>query len=329
MSEASIRIAGVLLARRRFPPVLGFGAIGGASNLFPMAIGMRMPVRARTFRATILCLSALLPACAHAEGIDTEHLFAFMIGADVGNVGEREFQSQTTGRFAKDGGRYRAIGQEFELEFVPVRNFRIEVGSAFAGHDIRAVPDLEDRRRLTFQGVSVDLRYRFLDRDSAPFGLTFAVEGQLHRIDDISAAAVRNFESEFRLAFDRELIPNYALVALNLIYQPEWTRSLATGAAEQESTIGAALGAMWRIRPDILVGGEARYLRRYEGIGLEELSGQALFVGPTAYFQLSPRSRLTMAWSVQAWGRSAGSRAGLDLVGFERHQARLVFGVNF
>ena len=76
--------------------------------------------------------------CAHAEGIDTEHLFGFMIGTDVGNVGEREFQSQTTGRFGKDGGRYRAVGQEFELEFVPVKNFRVEIGSAFAGHDIRA-----------------------------------------------------------------------------------------------------------------------------------------------------------------------------------------------
>ena len=61
----------------------------------------------------MLCLAALLPGKAHADGIDTEHLFGFMIGTDVGNVGEREFQSSTTGRFAKNGGKYRAIGQEF------------------------------------------------------------------------------------------------------------------------------------------------------------------------------------------------------------------------
>ena len=54
------------------------------------------------------------------------------------------------------------------------------------------------------------------------------------------------------------MIPNFAVAALNLIYQPEWTRFLATGAAEQESTVGAALGAMFRIRPDVLVGGEAK-----------------------------------------------------------------------
>jgi hypothetical protein len=86
---------------------------------------------------------------------------------------------------------------------------------------------------------------------------------------------------------------------------------------------------MTRLSPNILFDGEARYLRRYEGIGLEEFAGQALFVGPTAYFQLSERSRLTAAWSVQAWGRPAGSAAALDLVNFERHQARLIFGVSF
>src|SRR5438270_598146 len=78
-----------------------------------------------------------------------------------------------------------------------------------------------------------------------------------------------------------------------------------------------------------LVGGEARYLRKYEGIGLEDFAGEALFIGPTAYFQLSERSRLTLAWSVQAWGRSAQPASALDLVNFERHQARLIFGVNF
>jgi hypothetical protein len=288
-----------------------------------------MPIDAKAFRTAIVCFSTLLPNCVHAEGIDTEHLFGFMIGTDVGSPGEREFQSQTTGRFSKSGGRYRAIGQEFELEFVPARNFRIEIGSAFAAHDINGVPDFEDRRQLAWEGVSVDLRYRFLDRDTAPLGLTFAFESHADRIDETTAAAVRNYGTAFTLAFDRELIPNFAVAALNLIYQPEWTRLVGTGAAEPESTVGAAFAVMAQMRPGFLVGGEARYLRKYQGIALQEFSGEALFVGPTAYFQLSERSRLTLAWSFQAWGRSARSSAALDLADFERHQARLVFGVNF
>jgi hypothetical protein len=288
-----------------------------------------MPIDARAFRTAIVCFSTLLPNGVQAEGIDTEHLFGFMIGTDVGNRGEREFQSQTTGRFSKSGGRYRAVGQEFELEFVPAKDFRIELGSAFAAHDINGVPDLEDRRQLAWQGVSVDLRYRFLDRDTAPLGLTFALESHADRIDETTAAAVRSCGTAFTLAFDRELIPNVAVAALNLTYQPEWTRFAGTGAAEQDSTIGAAFAVMAQMRPGFLLGGEARYLRKYEGIALQEFNGEALFVGPTAYFKLSESSRLTLAWSFQAWGRSARSSAALDLADFERHQARLVFGVNF
>jgi hypothetical protein len=93
--------------------------------------------------------------------------------------------------------------------------------------------------------------------------------------------------------------------------------------------VGAALAVMAQIRPGLFLGGEARYFRKYEGIGLDDFAGQALFVGPTVFLKLTDRSRLTANWSFQAWGRSAGSTAAFDLVNFERHQARLVLGVNF
>ena len=285
---------------------------------------------AKAIRAVIVCFAALVPAAVWAEeGIDTEHIFGFMIGTDVGTVGEREFQTETTGRFGKSSGTYRAGGQQVELEFVPVKNFRVELGSTFSAHDINGVPGFDDRRQLGWQGVSVDFRYRFLERETAPLGLTVAVEPHADRIDESTAAAARKYGTDLTVAFDREIVPGVAVAALNLIYQPEWTRFVGTGAAEQESTVGAAFALMAQLRPGFLLGGEARYLRKYEGIGLEEFSGQALFIGPTAYFQLSERSRLTASWSVQAWGRPAGSGATLDLVNFERHQARLVFGVNF
>jgi hypothetical protein len=288
-----------------------------------------MLASATKFRAAMMCFAALLPACAHAGGIETEHLFGFMIGTDVGNVGEREFQSETTGRFARNGGSYRAVGQELELEFVPVRNFRVEVGSTFASHVTSGIPGISDQRRLSWQGGSLDLRYRLLNRDTDLLGLTLALEAHAHRLDETTAEAVRNYGTEFTLAFDRELVPNRLVAAFNLIYQPEWTRFAGRGAEEQESSMGAALGVMAQLQPGVFFGGEARYLRKYEGIGLQELAGQALFIGPTGYFQLSKRSRLTASWSVQAWGRPAGSSTALDLVNFERHQARLVFGVNF
>jgi hypothetical protein len=288
-----------------------------------------MSFHATMLRAAAVCLFTLPAAGARADDIDTEHMFGFMIGTDIGRVGEREFQTETTGRFSRNGGSYRAVAQEFEVEFVPARNVRVELGGAFVAHQISGVSGLDDRRQLSWQGLSLDVRYRFLDRETAPFGLTLAVENHSDRIDETTADRVRNFGTEFTLAFDRELVPNFVVAALNFIYQPEWTRFLASRAAEQEATVGASVGVMAQIRPGVFLGGEARYLRQYEGIGLNEFGGQALFIGPVAYLQLSERSRLTAAWSVQAWGRPAGSAAGLDLGNFERHQARLVFGMNF
>jgi hypothetical protein len=288
-----------------------------------------MSFGAAAIGVTILCFSTLLAPCVHAEDIDTEHLFGFMIGTDVGSLGEREFQSQTTGRLSKAGGNYRAINHELELEFVPTSNFRIEVGSSFAAYDINGVPGFEDRRQLNWQGVTVDLRYKFLDRGAAPFGLTFALETHGDRFEELTAEPASKYGNELILAIDRELIPNRVLAAFNLLYQPEWTRFSRTGLAQQESTAAGAVAVMTQIWPGFLIGGETRYLRKYAGIGLDEFAGQALFAGPTAYLQLSERSRLTLAWSAQLWGRPTGSTASLDFVNFDRHQARLIFGVNF
>lgn len=288
-----------------------------------------MSFGAAATRIAILCFSTLIPSCVHAEDIDTEHLFGFMIGTDVGSLGEREFQSQTTGRFSKAGGQYRALSQELELEFVPANNFRIEVGSSFAAYNINGVPGLEDRRQMNWQGASLDLRYRFLDRRTAPFGLTFALETHGNRLDETTAEPASNFGTELTLAVDRELVPDRIVAAFNLLYEPEWTRFPRTGLAQQESTAGGAVAVMAQILPGFLIGGETRYLRKYEGIGLDEFAGQAVFMGPTAYLQLSERSRLTFAWSAQLWGRPTASTASLDLVNFERHHARLIFGINF
>lgn len=289
-----------------------------------------MRIGARRFGVALACMAGLAPICVSAEeGFDTEHIFGFMIGTDVGNVGEREFQTQTTGRFGKGGAAYRALEHEVEIELVPLPNLRVELGGTMSLHDVAGVPDIDDRRQFNFQGASLDLRYRLLNRECAPFGFTIAAEMHGDRIDETSGAKGRMYGTEFTLAFDRELIPNFAIGAVNLIYQPEWARFEVGGASEKSSMIGAAFAGLVRVRPNVLLGGEMRYFRQYEGIGLGEFSGQALFVGPTAYFQLSERSRLTVSWSMQAWGRPAGAGGNLDLVNFERHQARLVFGASF
>jgi hypothetical protein len=102
-----------------------------------------------------------------------------------------------------------------------------------------------------------------------------------------------------------------------------------TGTWSQESIAGVAMGLMAQIRSGIFVGGEARYLRQYDGFGLDTLAGQGFFVGPTVYVKLSERAWIAAAWSAQVAGHATAVAGSLDLVNFERQQARLLFGVNF
>src|SRR5690348_8236328 len=110
-----------------------------------------MIIAARSLWVATLCL-LLQPALGHAEDIDTEHIYGFMIGTDVGERGEREFQTETTGRFSREAGTYQTVGQQLELEFVPISNFRIEVGTTLAAHNIESVPGFLDRTQLNWQG---------------------------------------------------------------------------------------------------------------------------------------------------------------------------------
>jgi hypothetical protein len=86
---------------------------------------------------------------------------------------------------------------------------------------------------------------------------------------------------------------------------------------------------MVQVRPGIFFGGEARYFRRYEGLGLDTFSGHALFLGPTVCAQLSQRSWIAIGWSIQVAGKSVDDPGRLDLINFERQQARLLFGFTF
>ena len=241
------------------------------------------------------------PLSVRAETIDTEHLFAFTIGTDPGELGEKEIEGQTTGRLGKRDGSYTGLSQTLSAEFTPVQNFRLVVSAASIYQDISGVTGLDDRRRGGWQALSLDLRYRLLDR----------------------------YHTSFGLLIDKELIPNRLVVAFNALYSPEVTRSRVTGITFQESTLGFPTALMAQVRPGIFVGAEARYLRRYEGLGLDRFAGHALFIGPTIYANLSEHSWVALAWSTQVAGRSVDDPGRLDLTNFERHQARVLFGFTF
>jgi len=289
-------------------------------------------MRQRRCRARIgaaMFTLALAPAAARAQAIETEHLFGFTIGSDVGDVGDKEVEGSLTGRFAKRNGTYDAGQGTMSMELVPLANLRTEFTAMVNSYDITGVSGFSDQRYTAFGGFSADFRYRLLDRASAPFGFAVGAEPHWGRADDITGEPVNQYGVDFVAAADWEIVRDRIVAAFNLIYQPDTMRSNLTGAWSQESTAGVALGVMAQIRPGIFIGGEARYLRQYDGIGLDSLAGQGVFVGPTLYAKLSERAWITLAWSTQVAGHATAIPGSLDLVNFERQQARLLFGVDF
>jgi hypothetical protein len=297
-----------------------------------MKLRLRRDIARRRRIVPLLAAAALLalaPVAAPAEPLETTHLFGFTLGTDVNNVGELEAESETTGRFTRRAGAYTALESTFGVKFIPFENFSVEPEASVAHHDVSGVPGLDDRRQNAFDALTVELRYRVLDREHAPVGLTFGADPHWGRVDDISGEPVDRYGVDFLMAVDRALVADRVFGAVNLIYQPEAARSRVTGMWEHQSDIGVSGGLTVQMRPGVMVGAEARYLRSFDGLGLDAFAGEAVFVGPTFYAKLNDRIWMSAAWSVQVAGHAAGDAAALDLVNFERHQGVLRFGYNF
>jgi hypothetical protein len=273
---------------------------------------------------------ALVAAPALADSNDqTEYHFGFIAGAAVGEVGEREVQSRITGRLGKRAGTFNLLSHKLEAEFVPVQNFRLSLGSYLTHHHIAGVPGLDDRRSGRFGGVSVGLKYQLLDRAQAPFGLAIEAEPQWRRVDGASGTPIDEFGGQYWLMVDKELVPNRVLGVLNVVYEPEASRSRITGAWSHESTIRFAGAILAEAVPNFFLGAEGRYLRTYEGLGFDRFAGHALYLGPTVSAKLPGGYWLLATWNFQVAGRSVEEPAALDLRNFERHQFRLKFGFNY
>ncbi len=153
---------------------------------------------------------------------------------------------------------------------------------------------------------------RLLDRRAAPFGLTLSIVPAYGTVDGSSGAPARSFGTDVALLADRELIPESwsrrSISASLLDTAPTAPDQRALG-----SGIEAAAALAYQVRPGLFVGAETRYARTYDGLALDRLAGQALYLGPTLYTTLSPQAWASFTWNVQVAGRASGEPGPLDL----------------
>jgi len=261
--------------------------------------------------------------------IETKYIFGFTVGSGIGLEGEKEFSPETIINFGKRDGRYAVSETKFEYEFTPNQYIQIELGPIASYYDIRNVTGIDDLNAVKFNGFFAELRYLLLDRGTnQPLAVTLSAEPEWHAFDETTGVRVVNYGLETKVNADLELIANRMYLGGNLLYEPETTRG-DLGIWSQESTFGQSLALAYRIRPDVTIGAEAWYLRHYDGLWFNTFTGDAVFVGPTLYVQLSRKAFMTAAWNTQVAGREVGVSDRLDLADFSRHRAKVKFAVEF
>jgi hypothetical protein len=280
--------------------------------------------------AALSLITVLVASSAEAaDRVDSEHLFGFTEGSDIGSKSEREFKSETTFRAGKAPGSFAAGTSETEVKYTLSEYFRLSAGATLAYFDINGVPGISDANRAAIQSASFSARFRLLDRDKAPIGMTFSVEPHWGFVDETKGLRIGHFGMEAAMLMDHELIPDRLLAALNVTFENDRVRPVAPSGVRHESILGSGLALAARTSPGLWLGAEARYLRSYDGAVLNALSGQAVYVGPTVFAALPNNYWFSAALEFQLWGGATGFFGSLDLTNFERYQAKFRVGFSF
>lgn len=269
----------------------------------------------------------VLVQTAAASGVETTHIFGFTAGSDVGD--DPEVETESAARLGKRTGSYSALFNTFEARFTPIRNLRIGPTLTFSRHDISGVTGLSDLHRTELQGASFKVKYRFLERENAPFGFTLVAEPAWNRNDDKSGSRVVQYGSTFAILIDRELVKDQFYGAFNVLYDAATSRDQGTAEWEREAKLAFAASLTRQFRPGMFAGIEARYFRKYDALNLQDFIGHALFAGPTFFANLPNRWWVSGAWNMQVAGRAVGQSGALDLENFVRHQVLFRIGVDF
>ncbi|GJD30031.1 hypothetical protein PMNALOAF_1274 [Methylobacterium adhaesivum] len=260
--------------------------------------------------------------------IDSEHLFGFTEGSDLGVPGEAELEWETSGRLGKRLRRFVAIDSGLALKVPLTSDFRLAPGITLNAYDV-STPGTPTRLSGGIAGAFLETRLRFIDRRTGPFGLTLNIVPGYSDVDSGSGVGARSFGTEVGLLADYELIPGKLVAALNASFAFASTRLNSGDERVLGSGTELAAAIAYQLRAGLFVGGEVRYARTYEGLTLDQFVGQAVYLGPTIYMSLSPHAWASFTWSVQLAGKAVGEPGSLDLTSFDRHQMRLRVGYNF
>jgi hypothetical protein len=283
-------------------------------------------MRSASSREALLAALLLLPVPAQAQeeqagsSIDSEHIFGFTEGSDIGNKGEREIESATTGRLGRQGS-FSVFTNETSFRYGVEQNFRASIGTLTDYYSVHDTPGLSNKTGIEFSGVVSEFRWHFLEHDTAPIGLTLSFAPYWRRSNDPAPGQGESYALPLALLIDKAFIPGRLYGAINVTVAPNFGRLSGRWEAKQPLEISAALTAA--VDEKIFLGGEVREAARDQN-GF--FAGRALLIGPTFYLKLKQDLNFKLGWSVQVPEAFSGR---MDLTNFERQQFVAQFAYAF
>lgn len=263
-----------------------------------------------------------------AAEIDSEHMFGFTEGSDIGAPHQLEAEVEEIGRWGRLGGTYSAFSTNFNLKYPLTESFRIAGGLTATRFDSSGVTGIDDMARFAVDRIVAEFRWRPLDRETAPVGLTFVAAPFYGFVDDVSGTPADAFGATLIAIADRALIHDRLYGAVNLVWQFARVRPYATETYEDASLLGFSASFTTRIADWLYLGGEARYLRAFDGMALNSLAGQTVYVGPNFYMPFAKGMSLSGGWNIQTWGQTTGLAPGLDLASFDSQLFKIRFAID-
>ena len=289
--------------------------------------------------ATLTLLGALAgPALAQsapaAPSIPGGDIFGFTSSSDTGNPGDRGIAFETSSRAGRDSGAYWFTTLKTQMSATIAPNLSVAISPFVTLLSIRNSALYNPAGRAEFDGVSGEVTWRFLERGQLPIAAALSIEPRYARVDGNAGGRIEAWSAEAKLFVDAIHVPDRLYAALNINVAPGTTRTDQGGGlgftgwvAGSSTNVSFALATPLGER--VSLGLEARWLAAYQGAWLNQMSGNALFVGPNMLFRLSDTATLNIDWTPQIAGTANGVPGRADVTNFERHQLRVKLAVAF
>jgi hypothetical protein len=265
--------------------------------------------------------------CLETSEIPTD-AFGFGAGSDVATLGSWGMGLEGTSAFGTRLARLQSYGLKAQVSTSFVNCF--EIGPSLSGGVSRLRSKIGDPTvEGSAFGGAVELKYKLLGRAQHGVGLTIGIEpgiGTAREDDGLSAITSTSFSNQTKILMDAVLIPEKLFMNVNIFHDAAWLGN-SSYARSSVLTLSSALAV--QVQKDLFLGIEGRHLRSYDGIALNSNTGHAWFLGPTFFWKASESLSVSGTYSYQIAGQAVGDSRALDLVNFNRHQAKVKLGFAF